>query len=45
MSNLRGKEHQHLSQSRKTKFPREKNSKLKLSNVEETEDPKKFLKK
>ena len=43
MSNLRGKEHQQLSQSRKTKFPREKNSKLKLSNVEETEDPKQIL--
>jgi len=29
MNNLRGKEHQQLSQSRKTKFPREKNFKAK----------------
>ena len=37
------KKHQLLSQSRKTKFPKEKQSKLKLSNGEETEDPKEIL--
>ena len=38
-----GKKHQLLSQSRKTKFPKEKISKPKLSNSEETEDTKEIL--
>ena len=37
------KQRQVLSQSRKTKFPIEENSKLKLSNDEETKDPNKIL--
>ena len=38
-----GKKHQLLSQCRKTKFPKKKISKLKLSNGEETKDPKEIL--
>ena len=43
MNNLQEKKHQQLSQSRKTNFLGKKISKLKLSNIEKTEDPKKIL--